>query len=202
MRSKRLSFVAGWAAVALLAVAGFAAFGTTDADPEELQAEAAAASIGHTAGAYAGLTFAQLDSDGDTTVIVATPVEEETADVAPETSDAASAAEPAEGSGTIASSTSGWLSEVEVRAFVTSYFEPTDVNRAVRIAWCESRFDPNHMDLSTGGVGLFNHLPRYWEERASNAGFPGADATDPKASTAAAAWEVYNGAGWEIFSCR
>lgn len=202
MRSKRLSFVAGWAAVALLAVAGFAAFGTTDADPEELQAEAAAASIGHTAGAYAGLTFVQLESDGDTTVIVASPVEEETAEVAPEASDAASAAEPSEGSGTIASSTSGWLSEVEVRAFVTSYFEPTDVNRAVRIAWCESRFDPNHMDLSTGGVGLFNHLPRYWEARAGNAGFPGADATDPEASTAAAAWEVYNGAGWEIFSCR
>ena len=202
MRSRRLSFVAGWAAVALLAVAGFAAFGTPDADPTDLQAEAAAASIGHTAGAYAGLTFAQLGSNGDTAVIVASPVEDETVEVAPETSDATSVEEPAEGSGTIASSTSGWLSEVEVRAFATKYFEPTDVNRAVRIAWCESRFDPNHMDLSTGGVGLFNHLPRYWEERVTNAGFPGAEATDPEASTAAAAWEVYNGAGWEIFSCR
>jgi hypothetical protein len=203
MRSRRLSFVAGWAAVALLAVAGFAAFGTSDADPTELQAEAAAASIGHTAGAYAGLTFAQIGSDGDSTVIVATAVEDGSTegDDNPAT-ETEPVGEPAEGSGTIASSTSGWLSEVEVRAFVTTYFEPTDVNRAVRIAWCESRFDPNHMDLSTGGVGLFNHLPRYWEQRAANAGFAGADATDPEASTAAAAWEVYNGAGWEIFSCR
>lgn len=202
MRSRRLSFVAGWAAVALLAIAGFAAFGASDADPEELQAEAAAASIGHTAGAYAGLTFAQLGSDGDTAVIVASPVGEETPESDRAASDTDSAEQPAEGSGTIATSTSGWLSEVEVRAFVTAYFEPTDVNRAVRIAWCESRFDPNHTDLSTGGVGLFNHLPRYWEERATRAGFPGADPTDPEASTAAAAWEVYNGSGWEIFSCR
>jgi hypothetical protein len=103
--------------------------------------------------------------------------------------------------GTVATPTSGWLSEVEVRALVSIYFEPTDVNKAVRIAWCESRFDPNATDLRTGGVGLFNHLPKYWDDRATNAGFRGADATDPEASTAAAAWEVYNGAGWQIFGC-
>ena len=96
----------------------------------------------------------------------------------------------------------GWLSEVEVRALVSKYFEPTDVNRAVGIAWCESRFDPSQIDLRTGGVGLFNHLPGYWDERATNAGFPGVDATDAEASTAAAAWEVYDGAGWDIFNCR
>jgi hypothetical protein len=201
MRSRRLSFVAGWAAVALLAIAGFAAFGTPDADPDGLQAEAAAASIGHTAGAYAGLTFAQLGSDGDGAVIVATAVgdgsEESTEDPAATTEDT----EPAEGSATVATPTSGWLSQVEVRALVTAYFEPTDVNRAVRIAWCQSRFDPNHTDLSTGGVGLFTHLPRYWEERTANAGLLGAEPTDPEASTAAAAWEVYNGAGWEVFNC-
>jgi hypothetical protein len=89
-----------------------------------------------------------------------------------------------------------------VRALVSKYFQPTDVNKAVRIAWCESRFDPNATDLRTGGVGLFNHLPRYWDERATNAGFPGVAATDPEASTAAAAWEVYNGGGWDVFNCR
>jgi hypothetical protein len=201
MRSRRLSFVAGWAAVALLAIAGFAAFGTPDTDPENLQAEAAAASIGHTAGAYAGLTFTLMGEEATAAVVVAEDPVSPAAEDQSEPEDAAAVDSPAS-SGTIASSTSGWLSEVEVRALVSLYFEPTDINRAVRIAWCESRFDPNAIDLRTGGVGLFNHLPRYWDERATNAGFPGVDATDAEASTAAAGWEVYNGAGWEIFNCR
>ncbi len=82
MRSRRLSFVAGWVAVALLAAAGFAAFGTPEPDADDVQAEAAAASIGHTAGAYAGLTFALLDSDGDSTALVATVVEADAAEAA------------------------------------------------------------------------------------------------------------------------
>lgn len=201
MRSRRLSFVAGLAAFALLAIAGFAAFGTPDASPEEVQAEAAAASIGHTAGAYAGLSFALLGNGGNNTVIVATPVEDSDPEEATSEATSSSSDEEDDTSGTIASAASGWLSEVEVRALVKLYFEPTDVNKAVRIAWCESRFDPNASDLRTGGVGLFNHLPQYWNQRATNAGIPGADPTDPEASAAAAAWEVYNGAGWEIFNC-
>lgn len=201
MRYRRRSFVAGWVALGLLALAGFAAFGTTDATPEEIKAEAAAASIGRTAGAYAGLTFALVGSDGDATVLQATAAPEEEADQAEETATTVETAETESASGTIATPTSGWLSEVEVRALVSLYFEPTDINKAVRIAWCESRFDPNASDLRTGGVGLFNHLPQYWETRATNAGFAEAAATDAEASTAAAAWEVYNGAGWSIFTC-
>jgi hypothetical protein len=206
MRSRRLSFVAGWAAVALLAVAGFAAFGTPDADSAKLQAEAAADSIGHTAGAYAGLNFALVGEDGTAALAMAVVAEdtEETAesDASDPADESADGEDGAAAAGTIASPSSGWLSEVEVRALVELYFEPQDVNRAVRIAWCESRFDPGANDLRTGGTGLFNHLPRYWDERAANAGFAGVAATDAQASTAAAAWEVYNGAGWEIFNCR
>jgi hypothetical protein len=51
-------------------------------------------------------------------------------------------------------------------------------------------------------VGLFQHLPRYWAERAENAGFAGAEPGDPEASTAAAAWAVYHGGGWDTFACR
>jgi hypothetical protein len=205
MRFRRRSFVAGWVTLGLLALAGFAAFGTTDATPDEIRAEAAAASIGRTAGAYAGLTFALVGTDGDSTVLVATAAPAETTGASGEETTQTSGAvtgtteEPA--AGTIVTPSSGWLSEVEVRALVNLYFEPTDVNKAVRIAWCESRFDPNASDLRTGGVGLFNHLPQYWEARATNAGFQGVAATDPEASTAAAAWEVYNGAGWSIFTC-
>ena len=198
MRSRRFSFVAGWAAVALLAIAGFAAFGAPDANVEELRAEAAAASLGHTAGAYAGLSFALLGGESALAVVV---VESEEDKAAHAGEAAAGSSTLASSTGSIASPTSGWLSEVEVRALVEIYFEPADVNRAVRIAWCESRFDPNAIDLRTDGVGLFNHLPLYWEQRAANAGFPGLPATDAEASTAAAAWEVYQGAGWEVFNC-
>ena len=202
MRSRRLSFVAGWAAVALLAAVGFAAFGADDATPEELQAEAAAASIGHTAGAYAGISFALLGNDGDGAVVAAVAAEPVESERTEETGDGTTVAGDEGSQTSVETPTSGWLSEVEVRTYVKAYFEPTDVNKAIRIAWCESRFDPNAKDLRTGGIGLFNHLPKYWETRAENAGFPGTDPTDPEASTAAAAWEVYHGAGWSIFSCR
>lgn len=198
MRLGRFSFLAGWVAVILLAAAGFAAFGTSQDAANDLEYEAAAASLGHTAGTYAGLTFALFaDAPAETTVADsgdATDASESVVET-PLASDSESS------TGTIASP-AGWLSEVQVRALVSEYFKAEDVNTAVRIAWCESRFDPEAVNLRTGAVGLFQHLPQYWEDRAESAGFPGADATDPRASTAAAAWAVYDGAGWDIFGCR
>ncbi len=196
MRLRRFSFLAGWVAVILLAAAGFAAFGTSQDAANDVEYEASAASLGHTAGTYAGLTFALFaDAPEETTVAAGEPtVTGDDAEIGL-TSDAGSS------NGTIASP-AGWLSEVQVRALVSEYFQTEDVNTAVRIAWCESRFDPEAVNLRTGAVGLFQHLPQYWEDRAASAGFPGADATDPRASTAAAAWAVYDGAGWDIFGCR
>ncbi|HEU4917655.1 MAG TPA: transglycosylase SLT domain-containing protein [Acidimicrobiia bacterium] len=195
MRFRRLSFIAGWAAVALLAAAGFAAFGTTGGTEAEQGFDAAEPGLGHSTGAQAGFNFALLA--GDTvepasdeltgTTLAETP-SEETAE--------------AGASGTIASAESGWLSQVQVRALAAKYFAAEDVNRAVRVAWCESHFNPASTNLRTGAVGLFQHLPRYWEARAESAGFPGAEPTDPEASTAAAAWAVYNEGGWDIFVCR
>lgn len=209
MRLRRLSVAAGWAAIALLAVAGFAAFGNPTPTAQQVRVEAATASMGHTSGAYAGLAFS-LFGDSATSAALDLYVPEGFADPDPDTLRATIDAATAEGQpqtggnaeGTVASPASGWLSQVEVRALVNQYFEPEDVNRAVRVAWCESRFDPNAVDLRTGGVGLFQHLPKYWGERAANAGFSGIDATDPEASTAAAAWEVYEGGGWDVFTCR
>lgn len=202
MRSRRYSFLAGWAAVILLALAGFAAFGTPDGSNNDINFEAASASLGHATGAYAGLTFALLSaSPEELAASAATPaepaVESATVDLATE---ATSEKEPS--TGTIASDATGWLSEVQVRALVVKYFKAADVNTAVRIAWCESRFDPKSVNLRTGAVGLFQHLPKYWDLRADSAGFKGVDATDPEASTAAAAWAVYNEGGWDIFACR
>ena len=197
MRLRRLSFIAGWAAVALLAVAGFAAFGTSGSTQADVGFDAPAARTGHDTGAYAGLTFALLAGDTASAETQALAV---TDDTAPAVQDEDPAGGDSGSAGTIA--TSGWLSQVQVRALVAEYFEAEDVNQAVRVAWCESRFDPTSTNLRTGAVGLFQHLPRYWEERAESAGFPNADPADPVASTAAAAWAVYNGGGWDVFACR
>lgn len=209
MRLRRLSVAAGWAAVALLAIAGFAAFGNPSPTAQEVRVEAATASMGHTSGAYAGLAFA-LFGISDQALNIDLDIPQGFADPDPSTLRATIDATNSEqaprvqtnGEGTIASSASGWLSQVEVRVLVSQYFEPEDVNRAVRVAWCESRFDPNAVNLRTGGIGLFQHLHRYWADRSANAGFRGVDATDPEASTAAAAWEVYEGGGWDVFTCR
>lgn len=194
MRLRRLSFIAGWAAVALLAVAGFAAFGTSGSTQAEPEFDATEPGLGHSTGAQAGFNFAVLAGQGavgDSAAATATTVPAE------------QATSPGDQStGTIASDASGWLSQVQVRALVGEYFAAEDVNKAVRVAWCESRFNPDSTNLRTGAVGLFQHLPKYWAERAENAGFPGADPTDAEASTAAAAWAVYNEGGWDTFACR
>jgi hypothetical protein len=196
MRLRRLSFFAGWAAVALLAAAGFAAFGTTGGTEAELEFDAAEPGLGHSTGAQAGFNFSLLA--GDATAATTGDVTETTVG-----DDGAEAGQTGAGaSGTIASAESGWLSQVQVRALAAKYFATEDVNRAVRVAWCESRFNPTSTNLRTGAVGLFQHLPRYWEARAESAGFPGAEPTDPEASTAAAAWAVYNEGGWDTFVCR
>lgn len=195
MRSRRLSSFAGWATIGLLALAGFAAFGSPGPSAAEVQLEAQAASLGHTSGAYAGLAFALLGPEGTRSGSAVTVESAET-----DAGDAAATASTQVAAGTIAPN-AGWLSEVEVRALISVYFEQEDVNRAVRIAWCESRFEPDAVDLRTGAVGLFQHLPRYWAERADNAGFRNAEPTNAEASTAAAAWEIYDGAGWDVFNC-
>ena len=192
MRLRRLSFIAGWAAVALLAVAGFAAFGTSGSTQAELEFDATEPGLGHSTGAQAGFNFAVLAGQS-------TAAEAEAATATTVATEQETAAED-QSTGTIASD--GWLSQVQVRALVAEYFAAEDVNKAVRVAWCESRFNPASTNLRTGAVGLFQHLPKYWAERAESAGFPDADPTDPEASTAAAAWAVYNEGGWDTFACR
>jgi len=203
MRLRRLSFVAGLAVTALIAVVGFAAFGNPSPTAQEVRVEAANASMGHTSGAYAGLAFAVLGPESPTTdnpLYIPESIEDPTpADLRSQAA-AQTSAEPSTAGDD--HSVAGWLSQVEVRALVNLYFEPADVNKAVRVAWCESRFNPEAVDRKTGGIGLFQHLPRYWEERATNSGFHGVNATDAEASTAAAAWVVYQGGGWDTFTCR
>ncbi len=83
----------------------------------------------------------------------------------------------------------------EWRSLVSSYFVPSDVDTALRVISCESGGDPNAQNSSSGAAGLFQHIPRYWAERAASIGLPGASIFDPVANVAAAAYLVYT-EGW------
>lgn len=88
----------------------------------------------------------------------------------------------------------GWLSLVE------AYFAPADVSRALWVIHCESSGNPNAVHGSSGASGLFQHLPKFWDDRSSKAGRSGASILDPDANVAVAAWLVYSGGGWRHWS--
>lgn len=176
----------------LLAVAGFAAFQIRG----RVAPEPSTADFGRATGALAGLGFNLPDEEADPALeVTASPAEPatETDDGDEQSSDATTPVD------TIA--THGWLSQMQVRALVARYFPEEDVNAAIRVAWCESHFNPTAINPETGGTGLFNHLPEFWDQRAEAAGFAGAEPTDPEANVAAAAYAVYEEGGWAVFGC-
>lgn len=93
------------------------------------------------------------------------------------------------------------LTSADITAIASRYFLEEDVLRAVRLAWCLSRFDPGVVDPLTGHMGLFQHHPSFWPDYAQLAGFRGYDPFDPVANTAVAAYLVYEGAGWQTWDC-
>ncbi|MDE0233265.1 MAG: hypothetical protein OXI56_09125 [bacterium] len=93
------------------------------------------------------------------------------------------------------------LTSADIHTIASRYFLEEDVLRAVRLAWCLSRFDPGTIDPTTGHVGLFQHDPGFWPDHAQLAGFRGYDPFDPVANTAVAAYLVYEGAGWQTWDC-
>lgn len=88
------------------------------------------------------------------------------------------------------------------RPLVAQYFAPGDVNRALRILSCESHGDANAVNPRSGAAGLFQHMPKYWTERSSKAGWGGASVFDPRANVAVAAWLAYSKGGWSHWVCK
>lgn len=219
----------GWAAMASFAIAGFAAFAPTDAgtaDPIPVVSAVASdavatsetvpetsVSVGLLAGRVAAMNFATVaDPTSSTlaaapdvsalidaqaaanrttaTVASAAPRTKITTQKTPITTPATSPREYSNVPGDAA----GWLSLVE------AYFAPADVSRALWVIHCESSGNPNAVNASSGASGLFQHLPKFWADRSTNAGRSGASILDPDANVAVAAWLVYSGGGWRHWS--
>jgi hypothetical protein len=93
------------------------------------------------------------------------------------------------------------MTEDEARSIIALYFKPEDVEQALTIAKCESTLIPDNINKRSGASGLFQHLPKYWAERSTAAGYGNADILDPYANTAVAAWLVYHDGGWSHWTC-
>ena len=82
------------------------------------------------------------------------------------------------------------------RPLVSRYFAAADVDKALRVIYCESRNLPTAKNPNSSASGLWQHLGRYWSSRSAAAGIPGASIWDPEASTIVAAYLVYQDTGW------
>lgn len=89
------------------------------------------------------------------------------------------------------------------RPWVQIYFQPWDVDRALRIMRCESLGDPWAKNRLSGAAGLFQHMPRYWPERSARFGWAGWSVWSPDANIAIAAALVYHDSmSWRHWVCR
>jgi uncharacterized protein YabE (DUF348 family) len=75
-----------------------------------------------------------------------------------------------------------------------------DAEQLLRVAWCESRFNPGAYNAS-GASGLFQFMPRTWAANSVRAGYAGASVFDPVASANVAAWMFAHGSA-NLWTCR
>lgn len=203
IRIARAGLLIGWIVVAMLVVAGFAAFSADDETEGLAVASTLTSDVGRTAGAVSALAF--VGGIEATTSSSVADVERD-----PTVSGAASSglsipgtpdSTPSDKQGGVYVR-SGYLSETEMRDLVSKHFQAGDVNRAIRVAWCASSFNPAAINPATGASGLFQHLPDTWAERSVAAGLHEASIFDPAANVAVAAWMLYElPGGWSHWDC-
>ena len=76
-----------------------------------------------------------------------------------------------------------------------------DPNQLLRVAWCESRYNPNAYNTSSGASGLFQFMPRTWAANSVRAGYGGASVFDAVANANTAAYMFANSQAWQ-WSCK
>ena len=76
-----------------------------------------------------------------------------------------------------------------------------DPDQLLRVAYCESRYDPNAYNASSGASGLFQFMPRTWAANSVRAGYGGASVFDPVANANTAAYMFAAGQAGQ-WSCK
>ena len=81
--------------------------------------------------------------------------------------------------------------EAIIRAAAAKY--GVDAQQLLRVAWCESRYNPNAYNSALGASGLFQFIPGTWAANSARAGYGGASVFDPVANANVAAWMFAHG---------
>jgi len=76
-----------------------------------------------------------------------------------------------------------------------------DASQLLRVAWCESRYNPYAVNARSGASGLFQFMPATWAANSVRAGYAGASVFDPVASANVAAYMFRNGQAGQ-WSCK
>ncbi len=76
-----------------------------------------------------------------------------------------------------------------------------DPDQLLRVAYCESRYNPNAYNPSSGASGLFQFLPRTWAANSVRAGYGGASVFEPVANANTAAYMFASGQARQ-WSCK
>jgi resuscitation-promoting factor RpfB len=91
-------------------------------------------------------------------------------------------------------------SEMEAIIREAAAGQGADADQLVRVAYCESRFNPGAYNAS-GASGLFQFMPGTWAANSVRAGYAGASVFDPVASANVAAWMFVRGQAFQ-WVCR
>lgn len=76
-----------------------------------------------------------------------------------------------------------------------------DPDQLLRVAYCESRYNPDAYNASSGASGLFQFMPRTWAANSVRAGYGGVSVFDPVANANTAAYMFANGQAGQ-WSCK
>ena len=76
-----------------------------------------------------------------------------------------------------------------------------DAAQLMRVAYCESRYNPGAYNASSGASGLFQFLPSTWATNSVRAWFAGTSPFDPVAAANVAAWMFARGQAYQ-WVCR
>ncbi len=76
-----------------------------------------------------------------------------------------------------------------------------DPDQLLRVAWCESRYNPYAVNARSGAAGLFQFMPATWAANSVRAGYGGASVFDTVANANTAAYMFRNGQAAQ-WSCK
>jgi resuscitation-promoting factor RpfB len=76
-----------------------------------------------------------------------------------------------------------------------------DPAQLLRVAWCESRYNPLAYNATSGASGLFQFMPRTWAANSVRAGYSGASVFDAVANANVAAYMFSSAQAWQ-WTCR